>query len=127
MYANYLYNNYCSRFAHQLYINMLISFPCSLRQNILLVELKLPIFLLLFVLLPFLLPSRYLCYRIVGLIEELTRLMSMADEITLDDEEIKSVRVLYTDLVESLPCLCEVCPWIDVCLLLFHFVVSSMQ
>ena len=49
----------------------------------------------------------------------------MADEITLDEEEIKSVRVLYTDLVESLPCLCEVCPWIYVCQLLFQFVSDT--
>jgi hypothetical protein len=49
----------------------------------------------------------YLCTRLVGLILELSRLMNMSEEITLDEEEKKSVRLLYKDLVESLPSLCE--------------------
>ena len=52
--------------------------------------------------------SRYLCGRLNGLIEELSRLIHMSDEITLDEDEKRSVRVLYRDLIESLPCLCEV-------------------
>ena len=50
--------------------------------------------------------------------------MSMADEITLDDQEIKSIRVLYTDLVESLPCLCEVRICTDIRLYLLIFSVG---
>ena len=50
--------------------------------------------------------------------------MSMADEITLDDQEIKSIRVLYTDLVESLPCLCEVRRCTDIGLYLLIFSVG---
>jgi hypothetical protein len=49
----------------------------------------------------------YLCTRLVGLISELSRLVNMSEEITLDEEEKKSVKLLYKDLVESLPSLCE--------------------
>ena len=34
--------------------------------------------------------------------------MDLSDEITLEEEEKNSVCVLFRDLMESLPCLCEV-------------------
>jgi hypothetical protein len=53
-------------------------------------------------------PSSYLCLRVANLVEELSRLMDLSDEITLEEEEKNCVCVLFMDLLESLPCLCEV-------------------
>ena len=43
-----------------------------------------------------------------GLIEELSRLITLSDEITLEAQELQCVRGLYKDLTESLLCLHEV-------------------
>lgn len=51
---------------------------------------------------------RYLCGRVIGLIDELKRLISLSDEITLEANEMQCVRALYKDLTESLLCLHEV-------------------
>jgi hypothetical protein len=44
----------------------------------------------------------------MGLIEEINRIITLSDEITLEAQEMQCVRVLYRDLAESLLCLHEV-------------------
>lgn len=44
----------------------------------------------------------------MGLIEEINRVITLSDEITLEAQEMQCVRVLYRDLTESLLCLHEV-------------------
>ena len=51
----------------------------------------------------------YVCGRLVGLIDELRRLLSMYNEpnFVLENEEILAIRSHYRDLSETLPALCE--------------------
>ena len=51
--------------------------------------------------------DRYLCGRVAGLIEEMNRLITMSDDISLEVEEKECLRVLHRDLMESLQCLCD--------------------